>query len=167
MSSSMHRSNADANANAKPNKSSTKPKATTTRTVTASASAAPGRAAGDAADVEARLQASLRFMASEFRRGPRLGEIARAAHFSEYHFHRIFTKRFGKTPKDVLTEHQIEDAKRLMLAGHRPADAARLAGFSHQSHLTSRFRQMTGQTPRQWIKTASVKAKPEASPRKR
>jgi len=163
----MHRSNADANAksNAKL-RSSTKPK-TTTKSMTAAVAATPGRATRDAADVEARLQASLTFMASEFRRGPRLGEIARAAHFSEYHFHRIFTKRFGKTPKDVLTEHQIEEAKRLMLAGHRPADAARLAGFSHQSHLTSRFRQMTDQTPRQWVKTATAKAKPEPSPRKR
>ena len=163
----MHRSNADANAKSNVKlKSGTKPKSTT-RTTSAPVTVTPGRAVRDAADVESRLQASLTFMASEFRRGPRLGEIARAAHFSEYHFHRIFTKRFGKTPKDVLTEHQIEEAKRLMLAGHRPADAARLAGFSHQSHLTSRFRQLTGQTPKQWTKTANSKAKAEPSPRKR
>jgi AraC-like DNA-binding protein len=164
----MHRANADANlksntkSNAKPTaKSSAKAK------TTALADAGDGAAGRDPADVEGRLQASLAFMAREFRRGPRLGEIARAAHFSEYHFPRVFRKRFGKTPKQVLAEHQIAEAKRLMLAGHRPADAARAAGFSHRSHLTSRFRQMTGQTPRQWLLSAKAKAKPEPVSRKR
>jgi AraC-like DNA-binding protein len=102
-------------------------------------------------ELEARLQATVAFMAREFRRNPRLAEIARVAHFSEYHFHRLFRRRFGKTPKQQLVEYQIEEVKRLMLAGQRPSDAARRAGFSHQSHLTSRFRQMLGMTPRQWI----------------
>jgi AraC-like DNA-binding protein len=102
-------------------------------------------------EVEARLQAAVAFMAREFRRNPRLAEIARVAHFSEYHFHRLFRRRFGKTPKRVLVERQIEEAKRLMLAGQRPADAAGRAGFAHQSHLTSRFKAMTGVTPKQWL----------------
>lgn len=94
------------------------------------------------------------FMGKEFRRNPRLSEIARVAHFSEYHFHRLFRKRFGKTPKQFLAGFQIEEAKRLMLAGHRPADAARAAGFAHQSHLTSRFKHVTGTTPKQWLLAA-------------
>lgn len=93
-------------------------------------------------------------MAKEFRRNPRLSEIARIAHFSEYHFHRLFRKRFGKTPKQLLVELQIDEAKRLMLAGQRPADAAGRAGFSHQSHLTSRFKSVTGLTPKQWLLAA-------------
>lgn len=96
----------------------------------------------------------MEFMSREFRRNPRLTEIARVAHFSEYHFHRLFRKRFGKTPKDVLVGLQIEEAKRLMLAGERPSDIARRAGFSHQSHLTSRFKSETGLTPRQWVVAA-------------
>jgi AraC-like DNA-binding protein len=171
----MHRANADVNSksntksNAKPTaKSSAKAKTTTATTAAdAGAAAGSGAAGRDPADVEGRLQTSLAFMAREFRRGPRLGEIARAAHFSEYHFHRVFRKRFGKTPKQVLAEHQIAEAKRLMLAGHRPADAARAAGFSHQAHLTSRFRQMTGPTPRPWVLSAKAKAKPEPVSRKR
>lgn len=102
-------------------------------------------------DVEARLQSTLAFMTREFRRNPRLAEIARVAHFSEYHFHRLFRKRFGHTPKQMVIKLQIEEAQRLMLAGHRPADAARQAGFAHQSHLTTRFKAATGTTPRQWL----------------
>lgn len=100
----------------------------------------------------------MRFMAQEFRRNPRLSEIARVAHFSEYHFHRLFRKRFGKTPKQLLVELQIEEAKRLMLSGQRPADAAGRAGFAHQSHLTSRFKSVTGMTPRQWLLATRGKA---------
>ncbi|MGB7158557.1 MAG: AraC family transcriptional regulator [Tepidisphaeraceae bacterium] len=108
---------------------------------------------GDGApdEIERRLRLTMAFMAQEFRRNPRLSEIARVAHFSEYHFHRLFRKRFGKTPKQVLVDLQIEEVKRLLLIGRRPSDAARSAGFSHQSHLTSRFRQVTGVTPKQWL----------------
>src|SRR5688572_5810400 len=102
-------------------------------------------------EVEARLRTAVDFMSREFRRNPRLSEIARVAHFSEYHFHRLFRKRYGKTPKQLLVELQIDEAKRLMMAGQRPADAARRAGFSHQSHLTARFKTITGVTPRQWL----------------
>ena len=105
-------------------------------------------------EVEARLRAATDFMAKEFRRNPRLSEIARVAHFSEYHFHRLFRKRFGRTPKQTLIELQIEEAKRLMLAGQRPSEVARRTGFSHQSHLTSRFKLATGQTPKQWLLSA-------------
>ena len=104
-------------------------------------------------EVELRLQATLAFMAEEFRRNPRLSEIARVAHFSEYHFHRLFRRRFGKTPKHCLVALQIEEAKRLMLGGQRPSEASRGAGFSHQSHLTARFKTVTGTTPRRWLLT--------------
>ena len=108
-------------------------------------------------EVESRLLATVDFMTREFRRNPRLSEIARVAHFSEYHFHRLFRKRFGKTPKHVLVALQIEEAKRLMLEGQRPSEAARRAGFSHQSHLTARFKTETGFTPRQWLLAALKK----------
>jgi AraC-like DNA-binding protein len=111
-------------------------------------------------EVETRLHAATEFMAREFRRNPRLSEIARVAHFSEYHFHRLFRKRFGKTPKQVLVELQIEEAKRLMLGGMRPSEAARHAGFSHQSHLTSRFKTVTGLTPKQWLLASRKRGNP-------
>ena len=127
------------------------------RQETSSSSSSSPNSASAREDVEGRLQATIAFMAREFRRNPRLAEIARVAHFSEYHFHRLFRRRFGKTPKQQLVEFQIEEVKRLMLTGQRPSDAARRAGFSHQSHLTARFRQMLGMTPRQWLLAAGAR----------
>ena len=110
--------------------------------------------AGDIKDeVEVRLQSTIAFMAREFRRNPRLSEIARVAHFSEYHFHRLFRKRFGKTPKQMLVELQIEDVKRQMLAGQRPADAARPRGLTPvPPHVA--LPPDDRMTPRQWLLAA-------------
>ena len=115
----------------------------------------------DATSLEARLLAAMRFLQREFHRGPHLPEIARTAHLSAYHFHRVFRRRFGKTPKQVLVELQIAEVQRLMLAGVRPAAAAKRAGFAHQSHLTTRFKKMTGLTPGQWLLLTRAHAKIE------
>ncbi|HEX8521650.1 MAG TPA: AraC family transcriptional regulator [Tepidisphaeraceae bacterium] len=103
----------------------------------------------------ARLIPALKFMKQEFRRGPTLGEIAKTAHLSPFHFHRRFTELLGLTPKHYLLECQIQDAKAQLLA--RKKDLAQIAadcGFAHQSHFTSRFKQATGLTPTKWRKVA-------------
>ena len=46
----------------------------------------------------ARLIPAIRFMESEFHRGPTLPEIAKQVHLSPFHFHRRFTELLGITP---------------------------------------------------------------------
>ena len=110
-----------------------------------------------------RLSAAMAFMQREFRRGPKLAEIARAAHLSPFHFHRLFRRHFDKTPKQVLVELQIAEAQKLMLAGVPLAKAAKRAGFAQQSHLSTRFKKVTGLTPGQWLLRAKVRADKAAS----
>src|SRR5687768_18567717 len=78
---------------------------------------------------DVRLQSAMAYIQREFRRGPTLPEIARAAHLSPFHFHRMFRRAFGKTPKHVMVELQIAEAQKLMLAGVPLAKAAKRAGF--------------------------------------
>lgn len=108
------------------------------------------------ADTEiARLIPAIKFMKQEFRRGPTLGEIAKTAHLSPFHFHRRFTELLGLTPKHYLLACQIQEAKAQLLA--RKKDLAEIAadcGFAHQSHFTSRFKQATGLTPTRWRRAA-------------
>jgi AraC-like DNA-binding protein len=109
-----------------------------------------------------RLLTAMEFMRREFRRGPKLPEIARAAHLSPFHFHRSFRKHFGKTPKQVLAELQIAEVQRLILQGTSLGEAARHVGFAQQSHLTTRFKQVTGMTPTAWLLlTRSREGKPQ------
>jgi AraC family transcriptional regulator len=90
-------------------------------------------------------------MVKHYRRGPTLEEVAASVHLSQFHFHRRFSDVFGLTPKELLYDLQIDEAKRLLSDPRQAlADIARHCGFSHQSHFTSRFKQGTGLTPTRW-----------------
>ncbi|HTW93766.1 MAG TPA: AraC family transcriptional regulator, partial [Tepidisphaeraceae bacterium] len=103
-----------------------------------------------------RLAPAIQFMHDEFRRSPRLTEIAETVGLSAFHFHRRFTEIFGITPKHLLLECQIYAAKNDLLAGDKSlVDIASTCGFAHQSHFTSRFKQVTGFTPTRWRRVFS------------
>ena len=112
---------------------------------------------GTAAWHAERLAEARAFIEREFRRSPSLDEIARAAHISPYHFHRLFRRAFDKTPKRLIEELKIADVQRLALRGVPFGDMWRPLGFSHQSHLTSRFKRVVGKTPRQWLRAVGAK----------
>jgi AraC-like DNA-binding protein len=115
------------------------------------------RASDFQADDElSRLVPAIKFMQQEFQRGPALTEISKAAHLSPFHFHRQFAEHLGLTPKHFLMECQILECKKQLLA--RQKDLAKIAsdcGFAHQSHFTSRFKQVTGLTPTRWRRMAA------------
>jgi len=114
------------------------------------------RPADFAADPElSRLVPAIRFMLEHFQRGPTLHEIAKAVHLSPFHFHRRFTELLGITPKHLLLDCQIEQAKNQLVAREKElAEIATACGFAHQSHFTSRFKQATGLTPTRWRRLA-------------
>ncbi len=117
------------------------------------------RASDVSADPElARLIPAVQFMQDEFKRGPTLLEISKTAHLSPFHFHRRFTELMGITPKHLLLDCQIFEAKKQLVSGEKDlADIAASCGFAHQSHFTSRFKQATGLTPTRWRKLALQK----------
>lgn len=63
------------------------------------------------------------------------------------HLVRAFTNAFGIPPHRYVTGRRVDRARRLLLAGHGPADAAAEAGFHDQAHLTRHFRRVLGTTP--------------------
>ncbi|MGF1633109.1 MAG: helix-turn-helix domain-containing protein [Phycisphaerae bacterium] len=106
-----------------------------------------------------RLVPALNFMADHYKEGPSLNEIAGTVDLSPFHFHRRFTELLGITPKHMLFDCQISEAKRqLVEPGRELADIASDCGFAHQSHFTSRFKQATGLTPTRWRRLALEQA---------
>ena len=98
-----------------------------------------------------RMLEAVSYIADNFLRSPTLQEVAKQVHLSPYHFHRRFTEVLGITPKHLLLEFQVHMAKDLLVDGTESLkDVASLAGFAHQSHFTSRFKQATGLTPLRW-----------------
>jgi AraC-like DNA-binding protein len=107
-----------------------------------------------AADDEfVRLIPSFRFMYDHYQKGITLPQISKSVHLSPFHFHRRFTEQLGITPKHFLFDCQIAQAQELLLKGTTELeDIAKLCGFAHQSHFTSRFKQATGLTPTRWTR---------------
>lgn len=60
---------------------------------------------------------------------------------------RSFKKMVGLTPYAYLLQVRVEQAKKLLVQGLTPAQAAVEVGFTDQSHLNRHFKAITGLTP--------------------
>jgi AraC family transcriptional regulator len=100
--------------------------------------------------VDRKLDAAMKFAQKNFRRSPTLDEIAQHSGLSMCYLSRLFTARFKTTPKKVMMELQIQEAKRLLAQGLQPHQVAVLLGFGTSSHFGNRFRSTTGMTPTEW-----------------
>jgi AraC-like DNA-binding protein/quercetin dioxygenase-like cupin family protein len=76
-----------------------------------------------------------------------LAELAALACSSRFALLRGFAREVGATPHAYLVGRRVLLARRLLAARHSPAEAALLAGFADQSHLTRAFRHHLGTTP--------------------
>ncbi|WP_202917825.1 AraC family ligand binding domain-containing protein [Streptomyces taklimakanensis] len=63
---------------------------------------------------------------------------------------RQFRAAFGTSPTRFRTMRQLDLARRAMREGRSPAEAAAVAGFADQSHLTRMFKRAYGLTPAAW-----------------
>jgi AraC family transcriptional regulator len=98
--------------------------------------------------VDRRLRRSVELMHDHFARDLQLGEIAAAAHLSEYHFARLFKRITGVTPHTYLATVRVEQARRLLAATDLSvAEVAERVGYQSASHFGKVFRQVAGTTP--------------------
>ncbi|MFD9131415.1 AraC family transcriptional regulator [Streptomyces bottropensis] len=79
--------------------------------------------------------------------GVTLAEAAGTVHAHPAHLVRAFGAAFGIAPHQYLMSRRVERARRLLLDGMRPGEAAAMAGFYDQAHLTRHFRRWVGVTP--------------------
>jgi AraC-like DNA-binding protein len=76
-----------------------------------------------------------------------LVDLAGEAGLSRYQLLRGFARELGLTPHAYILQRRIALARRLIRAGHPLAEAAVIAGFYDQSHLTRCFVRQFGVTP--------------------
>jgi AraC-like DNA-binding protein len=74
------------------------------------------------------------------------------------HLVRSFTRRFGLSPYAYVTGRRIDAARRLLLQGAAPADAATAVGFYDQAHLTRHFKKHTATTPAGYARSHTRRA---------
>lgn len=76
-----------------------------------------------------------------------LADAARILDAHPSHLVRAFSQAYGIPPHRYVTGRRVDRARRLLLEGRRPAEAAVGAGFHDQAHLTRHFRRLLGTTP--------------------
>lgn len=78
---------------------------------------------------------------------------AAAAQFGTHpsHLVRVFSQAYSIAPHQYVISRRVDHARRLLVDGHRPADAAAHAGFHDQAHLTRHFRRILGTTPAAFV----------------
>ncbi|MER5434296.1 AraC family transcriptional regulator [Streptomyces sp. NPDC002588] len=79
--------------------------------------------------------------------GVGLAEAARVVQAHPAHLVRAFSGAYGIAPHQYLTARRVDRARRLLLDGRPPGEAAVAAGFYDQAHLTRHFRKLVGVTP--------------------
>lgn len=87
------------------------------------------------------------YIEAHYRENITLAQIADAVNISRYHLLRMFARHYGVSPHIYITNRRIQEAKKLLLSGMSIVDVAQKVGFVDQSHLTKRFKQITGITP--------------------
>lgn len=98
-----------------------------------------------------RIALSLAYIHDHYADSPTLSDIADSVHVSPFHFHRLFTREVGVTPKQYVLQKQVQVA-RWMLRSNRAAISriAKDTGFASHGHFTSTFRRLVGVSPSQY-----------------
>ena len=81
------------------------------------------------------------------RRHTSLAELAALSGVSRFQLLRGFAREIGTTPHAYLVQLRVRRARRHLAGGKSPGEAAALAGFADQSHMTRAFVCHFGITP--------------------
>jgi AraC-like DNA-binding protein len=93
------------------------------------------------------IRRARRYIETYFAQGVSLTELAGHVSLSPYYLLRVFRAEVGMPPYAYLESVRIRQAQQLIQAGQSLAEVAVEVGFSSQSHLTDRFKQIIGVTP--------------------
>ncbi len=82
-----------------------------------------------------------------------LGDLAKAAGYSAFHFHRLFLEAEGTTPRAFVERSRLNKACDLLKKGQSITSAAMDSGFSTSSQFTRVFKRQFRFSPSEWVKT--------------
>ena len=87
-------------------------------------------------------------------------DLATVTGRSRFAVHRAFTHVYGMPPSDYQRQLRLREARALIAAGTPISEAAALAGFADQSHLSRWFVRSYGVTPGRYQRAAAPASSP-------
>lgn len=101
---------------------------------------------------------AIRFMKQNFAQNISLKDLATLTGYSPNHFRNLFSSAMNISPQKYLEKIKIDNAKFLLIKNELSlAEIAYASGFSSQSYFTKVFKEVTGQTPGQFLKNAYLR----------
>jgi AraC-like DNA-binding protein len=92
------------------------------------------------------------FMHSALERTVTLDELAEHSGRDRWGLSRDFRLLFGTSPYRYLTMRRLDLVRSLLIQGQPLVNAALIAGFTDQSHMTRQFSKAYGLSPARWLK---------------
>ena len=96
------------------------------------------------------VERARRFLDAHFDRAVASEELEAITGLDRYALARHFRARLGTSPYRYLTMRRLDRTRAAIRAGHSLADAALVAGFADQSHMTRQFKRAYGLSPGRW-----------------
>jgi AraC family transcriptional regulator of adaptative response/methylated-DNA-[protein]-cysteine methyltransferase len=81
---------------------------------------------------------------------PNLDSLAKSAGMSRFHFHRVFTKIAGLTPKAYATAHRAERMRSQLHKNDNVTEAIYASGYNSNDRFYAESKQMLGMTPKSY-----------------
>lgn len=119
-----------------------------------------------AAELYERIVAAKVFIDENYHEPIHLDEISKKAFLSRYHFHRLFSQVYKKTPHQYLTTKRIEKAKDLLSDNRPVSDVCNEVGFESIGSFSVLFKKEIGFAPTYyrnmaWLKKQQAKRQPK------
>lgn len=102
------------------------------------------------------VESTVNYMQKYYQERMTVQQLASLANLPQYQYTALFQQLTGKKPLDYLNGIRIERAKEWLRNSEYPLrEIAEYVGFKDEYYFSRRFRQCTGQTPRQYAELAS------------
>jgi AraC-like DNA-binding protein len=113
-----------------------------------------------------RIVAAKVFIDENYHEAINLDEISQKAFLSRYHFHRLFSQVYKRTPHQYLTHKRIEKAKDLLAENKQVIDVCNEVGFESLGSFSTLFKKEIGFAPTYyrnmaWLKKQQAKQEPK------
>ena len=84
-------------------------------------------------------------------------EISKMAFVSKSNLFKLFKEELGISPNDYIIQERIKKAKELLVNHRSVKEVAFMTGFADTNYFTRVFRQLVGETPKQFQKNSELK----------